>query len=65
MLEVEVQLGQLLKDTFGAFSVNFFIREENKEIVHIKIYKPSLSYHIMKRVVHESLEHCRGVGKAK
>ena len=60
--EVEVQFCHALEDAFGAFVVGFFVGGGNKEVVHIND-KPSFGDHVVERVVHESLEHCRGVGK--
>ena len=54
----------MLEDTFDAFVVNFCIREDNKEVVHVND-KPSFSYHVVEGVIHESLECGWGVGKVK
>ena len=51
-----------MEDAFGAFTVGFFVRGENKEVVHIND-EPSFSDHVTERVVHESLERGGGVGK--
>ena len=51
-----------MEDAFGAFAVGFFVRGEDKEVIHIND-KPSFSDHIAERVIHEPLERGRGVGK--
>ena len=63
-LEVEVQFRHALEDAFGAFTVGFLVRGEDKEVVHIND-KPSFGNHVTERVVHEPLECGRGIGKSK
>ena len=54
----------MLENTFGAFTVDFFIRREDEEVVHVND-KSSFSDHVAEGVVHETLEHGGGVGKAE
>ena len=48
----------------SAFLMGFFIRGEDKEVVHIND-EPSFGDHVLERVVHESLKCGRRVGKSK
>ena len=61
-LRLEVQFCHALEDTFSAFMMGFFVRGENKEVVHIND-KPPFGDHISEGVIHEPLECGRGVGK--
>ena len=44
--------------------MGFFIRGEDKEVVHIND-EPSFCDHVSEGVIHELLEHCWGVGESK
>ena len=46
------------------FSMGFFVRGEDKGVVHIND-EPSLGDHVSEGVVHKSLEGCRRVGKSE
>ena len=63
-LEVEVKLGHSLKDVVSLFGVGFWVWGGDEEVVHVDD-EPSFSDHVSERVVHESLEHGRGVAKAE
>ena len=55
--EMEVQFCHSLKDVFGTFTMGFFVRGEDKEVIHIDD-KPSFCDHVSEGVIHEPLEHC-------
>ena len=46
------------------FSMDFFVRGEDEEVIHVD-GEPSFGDHVMERVIHETLEHGRGVGGTK
>ena len=54
----------MLEDMFGSFMMGFFVRGEDKEVVHIDD-KPSFCNHVSEEVVHEPLERCWGISKSK
>ena len=54
----------MLEDTFGTFTMGFFIRREDKEVTHIDD-EPSFCDHISEGVVHEPLKCCWGIGESK
>ena len=61
---MEVQLRHALEDMFGAFTMGFFVRGEDKEVIHVDD-KPSFHNHVSEGVVHESLECRWGVGESE
>ena len=52
----------MLEDALGAFAVGFFVRGEDKEVIHIND-KPSFGDHVTEGVIHEPLKHGGGVGE--
>lgn len=52
------------QNLFGSFSMGGIISREYEEVVHI-YNEPSFSKDISKRVIHELLKGCWGVGLAK
>ena len=54
-LQVKVKLSHPLENTAGSFIMDLCIRGGNEKVIHIDD-KPPLSYHILDRVIHESLE---------
>ena len=61
---MKVKIHHLLKDLLGLFGVGGFIGGEYKKVIHID-NQPPFGYHIPERVVHETLESCRGVTEAE
>ena len=62
--EMKVQFRHALEDASSAFMMGFFVRGEDKEVVHIND-KPSFGDHVSERVIHESLKCGRRVGKSE
>ena len=63
-LEVEVKLGHSLKDMVSSLGVSFWVRGGDEKVVHVDD-EPPFSNHVLEGVIHESLECCWGVTKAK
>ena len=61
---MKIKLSHSLEDTTGSFSVGFWVRGGDKEVIHVDD-EPSFGDHISEGVVHELLERGRGVAKAK
>ena len=63
-LQVEVKLGHALENVTDSFDMGLEVWGGNEEVIHIDD-KPSFSDHVSEQVIHESLEHDRGIAKAK
>ena len=61
---MKVEFGHVLEYMTGVFGVGFLVGGDNELVIHIDD-KPSFSSHVTEEVVHESLEHDRGITKAK
>ena len=61
---MKVELSHPLENVAGLFSMSFWIRGGNEEVIHIDD-EPSFSDHVSEQVVHESLECGRGVAEAE
>ena len=61
---MKVEFSHALEDMTGSFSVSFGVRGGDEEVIHVDD-KPPFSDHVLERVIHESLEHGRGIAKAK
>ena len=62
--EMEVKFSHTLEDTAGLLSVGLEVGRDNEEVVHVDD-EPSFSDHVSEGVIHELLEHGRGVAKTK
>ena len=61
---MEVKLGHSLKNSASLFSMDCGVKGGNEEVIHVDD-KPSFGDHVSEGVVHESLEHGRGITKTK
>ena len=61
---MKVELSHSLEDVVGLFCMGLWVRRGHEEVIHIDD-GPSLSDHVSKRVIHESLEYGRGVEKTE
>ena len=62
--QMEVQLGYVLKDTMGLFSMGCWVRGGDEEVIHIDD-EPSFSDHVSEGIIYELLECGRRVTQVK
>ena len=61
---MEVQFHHVLEAMFGVFTMGFFVRGEDKEVVHIND-ESSFCNHVLEGVIHEPLKCCWGIGESE
>ena len=61
---MKIKLSHSLKEIVGLLSVGLGVRGGNKEVIHVDD-KLSFSDYVSEHIIHEVLERCNGVIKAK